>query len=144
MSLPSPPPANTIIVTAAVIEREDGRLLVTRRLAGTHLEGLWEFPGGKIEPGETLEASLHREIREELGVDIVIHERLLSTRHDYETRRVELHFFACAANGEPQPLIGQEIRWVAREELAELQFPAADAELIALLSASAASAPRRA
>lgn len=135
MSHSAPPPTDTIIVTAAVVEREDGRLLVTRRLAGTHLEGLWEFPGGKCEPGETHEACLHREMREELGVDIAIRAHLLSTRHQYETRGVELHFFACTASGEPRPLLGQEIRWVRREELSELQFPDADAELIALLSA---------
>jgi mutator protein MutT len=135
LSHSAPPPTDTIIVTAAVIERADGRLLVTRRLAGTHLEGLWEFPGGKSEPGETHEACLRREIREELGVEIAIRAHLLSTTHQYATRAVELHFFACAAEGEPQPLLGQEIRWVTRDELAELQFPAADAELIALLSA---------
>jgi mutator protein MutT len=136
----TPPPSDTITVSAAVAERADGRLLVTRRLAGTHLAGLWEFPGGKCEPGETHEACLHREIREELGVDVTIRGLLLSTRHQYETRGVELHFFACVLADEPHPLLGQEIRWVTRAELAQLEFPEADAELIARLSASASSA----
>lgn len=135
-------PTETIVVSAAVLQRADERLLVTRRLKGTHLEGLWEFPGGKCEPGETHEAALHREIQEELGVDVTIHGRLLSTRHQYDTRCVELHFFDCRSTGEPQPRLGQEIRWVTRAELAHLAFPAADEELIALLTQSTSSSSR--
>ncbi len=87
----------TIVVTAAVIER-DGRFLVTRRPAGVHLAGHWEFPGGKCEPGETLEQCLARELREELAVDAVGRKpSCSSTTHDYADRRVELHFFRCAA-----------------------------------------------
>ena len=121
-----------IVVTAAVIKR-DGRYLVTRRIKGQHLAGMWEFPGGKREPGETLEASLIREIQEELGADAVVREVLLTARHDYDTRSVELHFFACDLTSEPQPRLGQEIRWVTPAELATLEFPPADAELIELL-----------
>ena len=121
-----------IVVTAAVIKR-DGCYLVTRRIKGTHLAGMWEFPGGKREPGETLEASLVREIEEELGASSVVRDLLLSARHDYETREVELHFFACDLTSEPQPRLGQEIRWVTPAELGTLEFPPADAELIELL-----------
>jgi 8-oxo-dGTP diphosphatase len=121
-----------IVVTAAVIKR-DGRYLVTRRIKGTHLAGMWEFPGGKREPGETLEASLIREIQEELGADAVVRHLLLMARHDYDTRSVELHFFACDLTSEPQPRLGQEIRWVTPEEIGTLEFPPADAELIELL-----------
>jgi 8-oxo-dGTP diphosphatase len=71
----------TVVVTAAVIER-GGRLLVTRRLRGTHLEGYWEFPGGKCDAGESLEACLARELREELAVDARIGSRILKTSHD--------------------------------------------------------------
>ena len=81
-----------IVVTAAVVERV-GCFLVTRRPAGTHLEGYWEFPGGKCEPGETLEASLLRELREELAVDAVVGNEILATSHTYPERRVDLHFF---------------------------------------------------
>ena len=123
----------TIVVTAAVVER-DGRLLVTRRLKGSHLEGYWEFPGGKCEPGETLEASLVRELREELGVDAVVGEKILATSHPYPERRVELHFFSVTLSGEPVPQLGQEMQWVPREELGSLKLPPADDELVALLT----------
>lgn len=122
-----------IVVTAAVVER-DGRYLVTRRLRGTHLEGYWEFPGGKCEPGETHAACLVREIREELGCDVQVGEELLSVAHEYPERTVELHFFRCTTGGEPRPLLGQELRWIARQELRTLDFPPADDELIRLLA----------
>jgi mutator protein MutT len=124
-----------IVVVAAVAER-DGRYLVTRRLAGTHLAGLWEFPGGKCEPGETHAQCLDREMREELDVGVHVGPELLTARHDYGTKIVELHFFTCTVHGEPQPVLGQEIRWVSPRELAALKFPAADAELIELLTES--------
>ena len=119
----------TIVVTAAVIER-DGRLLVTRRQAGVHLEGYWEFPGGKCDGTETLEACLARELREELDVDARIGEELFTTTHAYPERVVELHFFRCELTGQPRPLLGQEMRWVQRDELQALEFPPADEELI--------------
>jgi 8-oxo-dGTP diphosphatase len=122
-----------IVVTAAVVRRGD-TFLLTRRLKGTHLEGMWEFPGGKCEPGESLEACLRREIHEELGVDAQVKHLLLSTQHTYDTRHIELHFFACDLDAEPHPRLGQEIRWAARTELRALDFPPADAELIELLS----------
>ena len=123
----------TVVVTAAVVER-DGRLLVTRRLKGSHLEGYWEFPGGKCEPGETLEASLVRELREELGVEAVVGEKILATSHAYPERRVELHFFSVSLSGEPVPQLGQEMQWIVREELGSLTLPPADDELVALLT----------
>ena len=123
----------TLVVTAAVIER-DGRVLVTRRQRGVHLEGYWEFPGGKCDPGEPLEVCLARELREELDVDATIGTELFTTDHVYDDRRVQLHFFACELRGEPRPLLGQEMRWVPRAALASLQFPPADAELIAVLT----------
>jgi 8-oxo-dGTP diphosphatase len=123
-----------IVVAAAVVRRGDA-YLVTRRLKGTHLEGLWEFPGGKCEPGEAIEACLRREIVEELGVQAEVRHLLLSTRHTYDARLIELHFFACDLDAEPHPRLGQEIRWTPRHELRQLAFPPADAELIDLLSA---------
>ena len=122
----------TIVVAAAVIERDD-RFLVTRRQAGVHLEGHWEFPGGKCHRGETLAACMARELREELNVRAEVGVELLSTTHDYADRRIELHFFRCAITGEPAPQQGQDMRWVAREELGTLQFPPADEKLIELL-----------
>ena len=123
----------TLLVAAAVIER-DGRYLITRRQAGVHLEGQWEFPGGKCEPGETLHACLRRELREELNVDVTVGDVLLTTTHDYPERRVELHFVRCGLEGEPAPQLGQEMRWTPPEELNALEFPAADAELIRMLT----------
>jgi 8-oxo-dGTP diphosphatase len=127
------PGAPLIVVTAAVIER-DGMFLVTRRPRGVHLEGCWEFPGGKCEAGEAFSVCLSREIREELDTGIRVGLELFSIAHPYPDRVVELHFFACELAGEPRPMLGQEMRWVRREELALLEFPPADAELIRLLS----------
>jgi mutator protein MutT len=124
--------APPIVVTAAVIER-DNMFLVTRRLRGVHLEGCWEFPGGKCEAGETFPSCLSREIREELDTAIRVGPELFSITHPYPDRVVELHFFACELAGEPRPMLGQEMRWVARGDLAHLEFPPADQELIALL-----------
>lgn len=122
-----------VIVTAAVIER-DGRFFVTRRQDGVHFEGYWEFPGGKCEPGETDEACLRREMREELGVDITIGRQLLSVSHAYPDLVVELRFYACDVLGTPAPRLGQQMRWATREELKRLEFPPADAELIEMLT----------
>ena len=121
-----------IVVTAAVIE-ENGRFLVTRRPGGVHLEGLWEFPGGKCEAGESYEAALAREIAEELDAAIVIDRELLSVVHNYPDRIIELHFFSCRLAGAPRPLLDQEMRWVSREELRTLPFPPADEKLIEML-----------
>ncbi len=124
-----------ILVTAAVIER-DGAFLVTRRPHGTHLAGFWEFPGGKCGARETLPACLEREIREELDTGIVVGPEIFKTVHAYPEHTVELRFFSCSLAGEPRPMIGQELRWVARAELADLPFPPADKELIEKLIAS--------
>jgi 8-oxo-dGTP diphosphatase len=124
----------TVVVAAAIIER-DGRFLLARRLKGTHLEGFWEFPGGKIEDGESLEACLVRELAEELGVESRVRGLRWSTAHEYATKRVELHFFDCDIAGEPEPRLGQELRWVSAPELAALPLPEGDAGLVALLTA---------
>lgn len=123
----------TVIVLAAVVERS-GRFLITRRLKDTHLSGYWEFPGGKCEDGETHEACLLRELREELNVDADVGSELLATYHVYPTRSVQLHFRSCRIHGEPQPMLGQEMRWVTRAEMRALEFPEADRELIDLLT----------
>jgi len=128
--------APTIVVTAAVIER-DGRFLVARRQKGVHLEGLWEFPGGKCADGEALDTCLRRELREELDVDARIGSEIFTTTHAYPERLVELHFIRCEVDGTPRPLLGQELRWVTREELPSLEFPPADDELIRLLTGTA-------
>jgi mutator protein MutT len=125
----------TIVVAAAVIARDDCYLL-TRRQHGVHLEGMWEFPGGKCEAGESLAACLARELREELDVDVRIGRQLHVVTHGYEDRTIELHFIECALGNEPRPQLGQEMRWVARADLPALEFPPADAELIRLLASA--------
>jgi len=123
----------TIVVAAAVVER-DGRFLVTRRIKGTHLEGLWEFPGGKCDAGESLAECLEREIAEELGVRVSVGREIFHVTHEYPGQAITLHFFMCSLTGDPRPLIGQEMQWVAREDLRSLNFPPADDRLIDLLS----------
>jgi mutator protein MutT len=118
-----------LVVLAAVIER-DGRFLVTRRLKNTHLSGYWEFPGGKCEPDETHDACLARELLEELNVSAAIGEEILTTEHAYPERTVRLHFRWARLQGEPQPMLGQEMRWITREEMRAMAFPEADRELI--------------
>jgi len=125
-------PSRVIVVLAAVVE-ENGRFLVARRLKGTHLADMWEFPGGKTEPGETHEACLRRELREELGVDSEVGEEIVTTEHAYPDRTIRLHFRRTRITGTPQPLIGQQLRWVTREELCSLELPPADRELIEIL-----------
>jgi 8-oxo-dGTP diphosphatase len=121
-----------IVVSAAIVE-DHGRYFVTRRLKGAHLEGLWEFPGGKCEPGESLEDGLRRELKEELGADAVIGAEVFAVTHDYPDRSVELHFLSCTFLNAPVSRLGQEMRWVAREDLPSLAFPPADEELIRVL-----------
>ena len=120
-------------VVAAVVER-DGRYLITRRLEGTHLAGLWEFPGGKILPGEQPEDALRRELEEELGVEVAVGELIQTVDWAYPEKSVRLLFFRCALAGEPTPLEGQEMRWVAAADLPTYSFPEADATLITRLS----------
>ena len=127
-----------MIVVAAVIEADE-RFLVTRRQAGVHLAGMWEFPGGKIDRDEPHAAALRRELREELDVEVDVGERMYHTVHAYDDRTVELHFYRCGLKGEPRPLLGQQMRWVPRGELATLGFPPADTELIEMLTKGAAS-----
>lgn len=131
--------APTIVVTAAVVCRGEA-YLVTRRPRGVHLEGCWEFPGGKCEPGETHPACLTRELHEELGVKVRIGAEIFEVSHDYPDRTVELHFFECELEGDPRPLLGQDMRWVPRGGLHALEFPPADAALLRILQGRAGSA----
>lgn len=125
-------PPREVTVVAAVIEH-DRAFLLTRRLQGTHLEGLWEFPGGKVEPGESHAAALCREVREELAVHCVVGDLVQSVSHTYPEKVVHLHFYRCRIEGIPQPVLGQQMQWVPRAQLAALTFPDADRALIAQL-----------
>lgn len=127
---PEPGTRNAVEVAAGLIFR-DGRLLITQRNADTHLGGLWEFPGGKREPGETFEQCLRRELREELGCDVEVLELVESITHAYPEKTVHLRFHRCRwLAHEPQPIDCAAVRWVTRDELAQFQFPAADVQLL--------------
>lgn len=126
-----------IDVVAAVIRDEAGRYLITRRRKGTHLEGLWEFPGGKRERDETLEESLGRELTEELGASFTVGERVETIRWTYPEKTVILHFFRCRlAAGTIAPQEGQLMEWVAPGDLRRFDFPPADAALLVRLEAA--------
>ena len=126
-------------VTAAVITRAERILIAQRPLEGL-LGGLWEFPGGKQEPGEQLEACLRREIWEELGVEISVGEPFGVYQHAYTHFRVTLHAFCCVLSngGQPQPLHARDLRWVRRDELPEYPMGKIDRRIARrLLEASA-------
>jgi len=125
-------------VVAALLLR-GGRLLVTRRSAADPLGAVWEFPGGKVEPGESLAEALRRELKEELGIDARVGNLVEAIRHDYPQRSVELFFLRCfLVEGEPAGQDGQDLLWALPEELAAMPFPAADARLITRLPQLAA------
>jgi 8-oxo-dGTP diphosphatase len=125
----------TIEVSAALIFR-NGKLLITQRPTDTHLGGLWEFPGGKREPGETFEQCLARELREELGAEVQVGGLFEEIMHVYADKTVHLKFFLCEFTGdEPQPLGCAAVKWVSKPELADYEFPAADARLLDKLRA---------
>ena len=126
-----------IIDVVAAIIRRGGQILITQRFDHVHLPGLWEFPGGKVEAGESLQAALEREIMEELGVKIRVHDEFFTVEHDYPTKSVRLHFFNCSIiEGEPQLIEVADMRWVHPQDLGQFDFPPADAELIARLRRS--------
>jgi len=120
-------------VAIALIRRR-GRWLVQRRRDGDHLAGTWEFPGGKVEPGESTEAALAREVAEEVGIAVTILQPLPVIDHDYGDRWVTLHPFLCSATGEAVSSEGQPLRWVTMEELGRLSIPEANRELITTLA----------
>jgi len=121
-----------IVVVAAVIER-DATYLLTLRPQGTHLAGHWEFPGGKVHISETHAEALRREIFEELDAVAEVGELVHTVTHAYPEKTVELFFYRCRLEGVPKPMMGQQMRWVPRVELASLPFPAADRDLISQL-----------
>jgi mutator protein MutT len=113
-------------VTAGLIWK-NGKVLIAKRPKGSHLEGFWEFPGGKQEKGESLRHCLEREITEELGIEIEAGKHFSLATHDYNTKVISLHTFNCTLlAGEPKALQCQEIRWVDPERLCEFEFPPPD------------------
>ncbi len=126
-------------VTAAVIRRPDGCFLIAQRKADAMLGGLWEFPGGKCQPGEALPECLRREIREELGLEIEVGRHLTTIRHGYTHFRISLHAFECRhLGGEPQALDCADWRWVQPAQLKDFAFPVTDQKIMQVLGLSPA------
>ena len=121
-------------VAAALIQDAEGRYLITRRREGSHLAGMWEFPGGKVDPGETLEACLRRELAEELSAWFTIGPKVETSQWEYPERTVVLHFFrATLESGVITPLENQAMVWVEAERFGDYDFPPADHALIELI-----------
>ena len=125
----------TIRVAAAVLHDSQGRVLVCQRPAGKTLAGLWEFPGGKLEPGEAAEAALRRELYEELGIQVRSCRPLMQLQHEYPERHVELLVWLVEHyDGEARGLEGQALRWVSVQELPTLALLPADLPIIEYLA----------
>ena len=123
-----------IHVAAAALIDDAGRVLLARRHDDTHQGGLWEFPGGKLEPGETVAAGLARELHEELGIEVVAHRPLIRITHHYADRSVLLDVHRVDSwEGQPVGREGQPLAWVGRHELADYPMPAADVPIVMAL-----------
>jgi 8-oxo-dGTP diphosphatase len=124
-------PTRSVTVVAAVFRDADERVLLTQRPPDRHMGGLWEFPGGKVDDGESPANALVRECREELGIDIKIEYPLTFAMHEETGLRILLLFYrARIASGEPRGREGQAVRWVQPEKLPSYPTPPADAELV--------------
>ncbi|MBW4639618.1 MAG: 8-oxo-dGTP diphosphatase MutT [Gloeocapsa sp. UFS-A4-WI-NPMV-4B04] len=122
------------LIGVGVIWNDQGQILIDRRRPEGLLGGLWEFPGGKIELGETIEDCIKREIKEELGIGIEVGEHLITIDHTYTHLRVSLTVHHCRyLTGDPMPIECDEIRWVTLDEIDQFPFPIANAQIIAAL-----------
>ncbi len=118
-------------VAAAVIRRADGQILLAKRADQQHQGGLWEFPGGKVEAGESVIAALHRELQEELGIGVTAARPLIKVRHDYADKQVLLDVWEVSGfSGEPHGAEGQPLAWVSPRQLPEYEFPAANQPIV--------------
>lgn len=125
-----------LLVAAIALVDADGRVLIAQRPKGKHLEGLWEFPGGKLRDGETPEAALIRELNEELGIDVehTCLAPLSFASHDYEEFHLLMPLYVCRIwNGVVRGREGQQLKWVQPSKLADWPMPPADAPLVAAL-----------
>ena len=128
------PPSLHKYIGVAVISSKEGKILIDRRKEGGEMGGLWEFPGGKIEPGETVEECIKREIKEELDLEILVGDRLTTITHAYKTFKVTLYVHDCQyLSGSPQALECEEILWVEPSQIHQYQFPQANTQIVNLL-----------
>ena len=124
------------VIGVGVVLNDAGEVLIDQRLNEGLLGGLWEFPGGKQEPGEAIEATISRELQEELAIEVQVGEELISLDHAYSHKRLRFVVHLCHwRSGEPQPLASQQVRWVKPQQLSDFPFPAANARIIAALLA---------
>jgi 8-oxo-dGTP diphosphatase len=132
MSRVSAPIKRVIRVVAAEIADGEGRFLITQRLPHASMPLLWEFPGGKVEPGESDEAALARELSEELEIDVAVGRRTLSALHEYDSYVIDFQSFEVRIVGDRQPqrTAVWDFRWVRAHELADYRFPPADQQTI--------------
>jgi 8-oxo-dGTP diphosphatase len=122
------------LVVAAAIFDSSGRVLIAERPAGKHMAGRWEFPGGKVAPGESEAQALARELAEELGIELIEARSVMRLRHRYPDREVELSMWRVERyRGEPRSLDGQRLKWVEHERLAEEDILEADRPFVAAL-----------
>ena len=127
-------PMKHVHVVAGVIRDARGRILLARRTEGRDLAGLWEFPGGKIEPGETAEHALVRELREELGIDACVGGRLIDVRMPYPDKQLRLDVYEIRSyTGTPSGMEGQALAWAPPHKLADYPMPPADAPVVEAL-----------
>jgi 8-oxo-dGTP diphosphatase len=125
-----------IRVVGAMLQNDEGRYLITQRPPKASLPLLWEFPGGRVEEGETDEQALAREIREEMAVDVEVLEQALHTHHDYPTYDIDFRVYRCrmkSAESAIQHVRVHDHRWVSLEEMSQYRFPDADAKTLARL-----------
>jgi 8-oxo-dGTP diphosphatase len=123
-----------ILVVAAALYDSEGRVLIAQRPAGKHLAGRWEFPGGKVSPGESEGAALARELREELGIEVLASRPFMRLTHTYPDRDVELSLWVVERfTGTPRGLDGQELRWVAPADLGGQELLEADRPFVEAL-----------
>jgi len=123
-------------VVVGLIEDAAGNFLIAQRRAGTHMAGLWEFPGGKRHDDESAFAALQRELREELGLEVAAARRFIIVEHEYADRHVSLDtWLVTDFSGQPRPEEGQALRWVAPEALLEAGLLAADRPIVDALLA---------
>ena len=133
----APKPLPFQVIGVGVVLNAEGHVLIDQRLEEGLLGGLWEFPGGKQEPGESIEACIERELKEELGIVISVGEELITLDHAYSHKKLRFVVHLCAwVSGDPQPLASQQVRWVSPDQLDTFAFPAANAKMIEALRRS--------
>ena len=130
----APKPLPFQVIGVGVVGNAAGEVLIDQRLEEGLLGGMWEFPGGKKEPGETIETCIARELGEELGIAVTVGDELITVDHAYSHKKLRFVVHLCDwVSGEPQPLASQQVRWVRPEDLGDYAFPAANARIIEAL-----------